>query len=210
MGSGDKPAGGRQDDTAVPAWKRTAGKTSHCPTFIVFLVILLLLVGLTIAVLYMFGASALLQYQDHQRGYAIGGMPASPTIVVAPNVPPNMTIKEKMKETVPIVGMWQSAKAYENGYWQNTTNYNLTIYNDNTFIINDRAANTYIIGKWQQNTIGDYSIVEPGRMGPNKILGGFYGIQFQYNDYGYGNSPDLELVDYERIYYSGIFYDLKR
>jgi len=88
----------------------------------------------------MFGAYALQQYQDYQRGYAAGGMPASPTIVVAPNVPPNMTIREKMKETVPIVGMWQSAKAYKNDYWQNTTNYNLTIYNDNTFILNDRCG----------------------------------------------------------------------
>jgi len=104
--------------------------------------------------------------------------------------------------------MWQSAKAYKNDYWQNTTNYNLTIYNDNTFILNDRAANTYIVGKWQQTDVYDYSIVEPGRKGPGKIVGGFYGIQFQYNDYGYGNSPDLELVDYERAYYSGIFNDL--
>jgi hypothetical protein len=158
----------------------------------------------------MFGIYALQQYQDYDRGYAIGGMPASPTIIVAPNVPPNMTIKEKMKETVPIVGLWQSTNEYKNGYWQDTKNYNLTIYNDNTFIINDRAANTYIVGKWQQDSVVEYSIVEPGRKGPGKILGGFYGIQFQYNDYGYGQSPDLEMVNYGRVYYSGIIYDLKR
>lgn len=232
MGSNDelsgparKPRGKNVAGNTDRIWKQSADDSSGLFAGIVFLSVIIVLIGLLIGGVVLL-VGPMLSHPDSNPGLPAPGItqkatavmpqatavraPATitPTFIVKPASPPDMFDRSKLKETVDIVGLWQSTRVFKNGYWLDTNNFNLTIYNDNTYIIFDKERQTYSIGTWNWGDSYGFNITESGRYVPSRISGGFSSLQLQYNVIRNDFLPGYELVDYERIYYNNMYLDV--
>lgn len=191
MGASDKIEGpASQRGKSEKVWQKKKESSSQLLFGLIFLlVIVFLLAVIALGVMYL--VPSLLGQPNGQYEYSPGGMPASPTIIVRPTVAPNMDMQEKLDATDPIVGQWKSCdielKYYT--YPRVADSFFLTVYNDNTFIIQDKVNETYIVGTWaivsSDAYSNEYSGVEPGKAGPFTIVGHPESLQFQYKTEGY-------------------------
>lgn len=115
---------------------------------------------------------------------------------------------DRLIRTDPIVGLWQSHDASFQNMAGLFDHYNLTIYNDHTYVIYDRINHTSIDGTWVKtgnyDTTDLYTVFESGKTFPaTTISHGHNGGYLQYT-YMYRDSPPdsiLEFINYELVDY---------
>ncbi|OPY27638.1 MAG: hypothetical protein A4E28_01907 [Methanocella sp. PtaU1.Bin125] len=178
---------------------------------LIFFTVIAVLFGLlAIGAIYL--CSGLIEdYQTSLRGYGPGVLPATPTVIVKPDVPPDTYLQDRLNRTEPFVGLWESYLADINGWPVAFDHYNLTIYNDGNYVIHDVPNDTYITGKWTKSYDGKYNrqyrATEGGKSFVFIINSVSYSVQFQYDnpvDTGY----PVRTIDFRRVYYPGLYADI--
>jgi hypothetical protein len=114
----------------------------------------------------------------------------------------------RLIRTDPIVGLWQSDNAERVGAGGPDDRYNLTIYNDHTFVLYDRVVHTFINGTWEKTgnyyTTDIYTVWEEGRTFPPISISIGHNMAHLSYTYTYKDSPpnsiitsiEYKLIDY--------------